>query len=261
MLVAYNDDSEGLMNEVRQFLEEREMSDLQKKQHLCATPLQARLDLPLVGWRWGVGSYNQWNERVFMKIQEQILGKADRSRSFHASNGALSRAAAAQLESTTSKDIARMRTELFNKFLEMSNKKHCLYRCVHAAKPPLHAWPVSAAAILWRRDIIIESEYDPMVNHAKAIKYTHYGLRVPPGHALPSSALLSDWHGRYQLHDSEDPLKKDWLKMMDERSMTASAAQRKQACTHCTSACPCCSMAFFNVALDAGNQVQDEGHV
>jgi hypothetical protein len=46
MLVAYNDDSEGLMNEVRQFLEEREMSDLQKKQHLCATPLQARLDLP-----------------------------------------------------------------------------------------------------------------------------------------------------------------------------------------------------------------------
>jgi len=106
-----------------------------------------------------------------MKIQEQILGKADRSRSFHASDGALSRAAAAQLESTTSKDIARMRTELFNKFLEMSNKKHCLYRCVHSAKPPpLHAWPVSAAAILWLRDIIIESEYDPMVNHAKAIK-------------------------------------------------------------------------------------------
>ena len=167
-----------------------------------------------------------------MKIQEQILGKADRSRSFHASDGALSRTAAAQLESTTSKDIARMRTELFNKFLEMSNKKHCLYRCVHSAKPPLHAWPVSAAAILWLRDIIIESEYDPMVNHAKAIKYTHFGLRVPPGHALHSSALLSDWHGRYQLHDSEDPLKKDWLKMMDERSMTASAAQRKQACMH-----------------------------
>ena len=47
-----------------------------------------------------------------MKIQEQILGKADRSHSFPASDGTLSRAAAAQLESTTSKDIARMRTEL-----------------------------------------------------------------------------------------------------------------------------------------------------
>ena len=55
--------------------------------------------------------------------------------------------------------------------------------------------------MLWLRDIIIESEYDPMVNHAKAIiEVNPFRLPRAPGPCLTpvsfADALLSDWHGR-----------------------------------------------------------------